>query len=134
MVFRSTANPENFTPPTKIRIINSRIRVNLFDTPTPNRRMTPKEYKEELEESIIWDHYPRQYIKDKPFGVGVSNRFTLILLFIILIFCRWCKVFRIRCRSRCCLLYWRLRSSMSDVSSFSSSESVSGVSFLSRRC
>lgn len=29
--------------------------------------MTPKEYKEELEESIIWDHYPRLYIKDKPF-------------------------------------------------------------------
>lgn len=28
--------------------------------------MTPKEYQEELQESIIWDHYPRTFILDKP--------------------------------------------------------------------
>ncbi len=29
--------------------------------------MTPKEFQEELEESRIWGHRPRQYIKDRPF-------------------------------------------------------------------
>lgn len=28
--------------------------------------MTPKEYEQELEESKIWGHYPRNYILDKP--------------------------------------------------------------------
>ncbi len=39
----------------------------MFDTPTPNRRMTKWEYENELEDAAIWDRYPRQYIKDKPF-------------------------------------------------------------------
>ena len=34
--------------------------------PQKNRRMTPREFKEELEESAIWDHWPRTYILDKP--------------------------------------------------------------------
>lgn len=29
--------------------------------------MTPKEFEEELQESKIWGHIPRTYIKDKPF-------------------------------------------------------------------
>lgn len=42
-------------------------KVNLFGDPTPNRRLTPKEFEEELQESKIWGHRPRLYIKDKPF-------------------------------------------------------------------
>lgn len=29
--------------------------------------MTAKEYEQEIEESKIWGHIPRQYILDKPF-------------------------------------------------------------------
>lgn len=29
--------------------------------------MTPKEYEQELQESKIWGHYPRDYILDPPF-------------------------------------------------------------------
>lgn len=29
--------------------------------------MTPKEYEQELQESKIWGHYPREFILDKPF-------------------------------------------------------------------
>lgn len=29
--------------------------------------MTAKEYEEELQESKIWGHFPRNYILDKPF-------------------------------------------------------------------
>lgn len=39
----------------------------MFGDEPPNRRMTPKEFKEELEESAIWGHRPRTFIKDKPF-------------------------------------------------------------------
>lgn len=40
----------------------------MFDEPTvKNRRMNAKEYEQELEESKIWDHYPRNFILDRPF-------------------------------------------------------------------
>lgn len=39
----------------------------MFGDPSPNRRMTPKEFEDELQESRIWGHIPRTYIKDKPF-------------------------------------------------------------------
>jgi len=31
-----------------------------------NRRFTPKEYEQELQEAKIWKRRPRQYIFDKP--------------------------------------------------------------------
>lgn len=37
------------------------------DTKQQNRRLTPKERQEELQEAKIWDHYPRDYILDMPF-------------------------------------------------------------------
>lgn len=39
----------------------------MFGDPAKNRRMTPRERQEELEESKIWGHYPRDYIFDFPF-------------------------------------------------------------------
>ncbi len=36
----------------------------MFDTPTPNRRMTLWEREQELEDAIIWHRVPRTYIKD----------------------------------------------------------------------
>lgn len=38
----------------------------MFDTPTRNRRMTPWEREQEIQESKIWGHYVRDYILDKP--------------------------------------------------------------------
>lgn len=44
------------------------VKVLLFpDEKQRNRRMNSREYAEELIESKIWDHYPRNYILDKPF-------------------------------------------------------------------
>lgn len=37
------------------------------DPETPNRRMTPQEYADELIISKIFKRPPRTYIKDKPF-------------------------------------------------------------------
>ncbi len=39
----------------------------MFGDPTPNRRLTPKEFEQELEDSKIWGHRPRTFLKDKPF-------------------------------------------------------------------
>lgn len=39
----------------------------MFEKETPNRRLTSKEFEEELKDAAIWGHYPRLYIKDKPF-------------------------------------------------------------------
>lgn len=36
------------------------------DNPPKNRRMTPWEKEQEIQESIIWGHYVRDYILDKP--------------------------------------------------------------------
>lgn len=44
----------------------SKIKVKLFDSPKKNRRMTPKEYENELEDSKIWRRVPRTHIFDKP--------------------------------------------------------------------
>lgn len=41
--------------------------VTLFPTTPVNRRMNAWEYEQELQESKIWGHYPRQYILDKPY-------------------------------------------------------------------
>lgn len=41
--------------------------VNLFGDPPKNRRLTAKEREQELIDSKIWDHYPRDYIFDMPF-------------------------------------------------------------------
>lgn len=44
------------------------VKVKLFeDKNPPNRRFTAKEYEEEIKEAIIWDRYPRTFIRDKPF-------------------------------------------------------------------
>lgn len=39
----------------------------MWGDPPKNRRLTPKEKAEEIQDSIIWDHYPRDYIYDFPF-------------------------------------------------------------------
>lgn len=39
----------------------------LFPTPPKNRRMTPKEYADEVADAIIWKRHPRTHILDKPF-------------------------------------------------------------------
>lgn len=39
----------------------------MFGDPTPNRRLTSKEFEWELEASKIWGHKPRVFLKDKPF-------------------------------------------------------------------
>lgn len=39
----------------------------MWGEPPKNRRLTPKEREEELLDSKIWDHYPRDYIFDMPF-------------------------------------------------------------------
>lgn len=39
----------------------------MFGDETPNRRLTSKEFEQELIDSRIWGHRPRQYLKDKPF-------------------------------------------------------------------
>lgn len=51
----------------------------MFDTPTPNRRMTLWEREQELEDAIIWHRVPRTYIKDKPFypWVRTDERFCV---------------------------------------------------------
>lgn len=36
-------------------------------TTRKNRRMTPKEYAEDLEDSKIWGRYPKTFIYDTPF-------------------------------------------------------------------
>lgn len=41
--------------------------VNLFGDPKPNRRLNKWEYEQELQDSIIWGHYPRTHIYDKPY-------------------------------------------------------------------
>lgn len=33
--------------------------------------MTAKEFEQELEESRIWGHIPRTFIKDKPYYTGL---------------------------------------------------------------
>lgn len=48
-------------------MIKCNFKVNMFGDPTPNRRLTPAEFEQELLDSKIWKHRPRQYIKDKPF-------------------------------------------------------------------
>lgn len=37
------------------------------DRKIKNRRMTRKEYEEELNDCRVWGRYPRQYINDSPF-------------------------------------------------------------------
>lgn len=44
-----------------------KITVNLFNDPVKNRRMTPWEKEQEIQESKIWGHYVREYILDKPY-------------------------------------------------------------------
>lgn len=39
----------------------------MFGTTQKNRRLTAKEKEEEIKDSIIWDHYPREYLLDIPF-------------------------------------------------------------------
>lgn len=39
----------------------------MFGDSTPNRRLTPKEFEQELIDSKIWGHKPRTFIKDTPF-------------------------------------------------------------------
>lgn len=39
----------------------------MFGTEPQNRRMTSKEFAEELEEAKIWGRRPRCFIFDKPF-------------------------------------------------------------------
>ncbi len=42
--------------------------VTLFPPDEPvNRRMNPREFKEELEEAKLWGRQPRTFIRDKPF-------------------------------------------------------------------
>ncbi len=41
--------------------------MSLFETETPNRRMTPSEYEDELFWAKLFRRPPRHYIKDKPF-------------------------------------------------------------------
>lgn len=36
-----------------------------------NRRLNAKEFAEELEESRIWGHKPRTYIRDRPFYTDI---------------------------------------------------------------
>lgn len=38
----------------------------MFPTEPQNRRMTPWEYEQELEDAKIWCRNPRTFIKDKP--------------------------------------------------------------------
>lgn len=42
-------------------------KVTLFPEPQRNRRLTSKEYEEELLCSKIWGHKPRTYLLDIPF-------------------------------------------------------------------
>ncbi len=56
---------QNQAPPkqiTKIRIKRQTLTVNMWGDPPKNRRLTPKEKAEEIQDSIIWDHYPRDYL------------------------------------------------------------------------
>lgn len=48
-------------------MIKCNFKVNMFGDNPPNRRLTPKEYEEEIAESKIWKHRPRQYLYDIPF-------------------------------------------------------------------
>lgn len=43
------------------------LNVSMFpDEPPKNRRMTPWEYEQEIQEAIIWCRAPRDFIFDKP--------------------------------------------------------------------
>lgn len=48
-------------------MIKCNFKVNMFGDKPPNRRLTPKEYEEEISESKIWKHRPRQFLYDIPF-------------------------------------------------------------------
>lgn len=39
----------------------------MFGDPTPNRRLTSREFEWELQDSKIWGHKPRTFLKDIPF-------------------------------------------------------------------
>lgn len=39
----------------------------MFGDKKPNRRLTPKEFEQELQDSKIWKHKPRTYLYDKPY-------------------------------------------------------------------
>ncbi len=41
-------------------------KVTLFDEPKRNRRFTPAEYEQEVEEAKIWRRVPRSFILDRP--------------------------------------------------------------------
>lgn len=59
--------PQQTTPPTNnIRIKKCSVKVQLFPTPPVNRRMTPWEYEQELEDAKIWHRVPRDFIFDHP--------------------------------------------------------------------
>lgn len=39
----------------------------MFENPVKNRMLTCKERSEDLQDSIIWDRYPRTYLLEKHF-------------------------------------------------------------------
>lgn len=41
-------------------MIKCNFKVNMFGDPTPNRRLTAAEFEQELLDSKIWKHRPRQ--------------------------------------------------------------------------
>lgn len=46
--------------------------VSMFGPPEPkNRRLTPKEIEEDIQECKIWGRYPKSYILDQPFYKGI---------------------------------------------------------------
>lgn len=45
----------------------------LFPPEPKNRRMTPKEFEEELQDAKIWKRVPRTHILDKPFYAWVPE-------------------------------------------------------------
>lgn len=61
-----TQNQPPPQPVSKYTIKTSEIRVELFPTQKPNRRLTPKEYEEEVADAIIWKRVPRTHLYDKP--------------------------------------------------------------------
>nr|UHS18334.1 MAG: hypothetical protein [Betatorquevirus sp.] len=65
---RAPKTPQAATPPAPKKIKICAPTINLFgDCKPKNRRFTPKEYEQELQEAKIWDRPPRQFIFDIPF-------------------------------------------------------------------